>query len=439
MKKTLLLLLLTLLTATSTTARDFTYTYEGQTLTYTVIDEDAKTCETKGNSNTNGTVHSISGSLTIPSSADGYTVTAIGNNSFRDCSNITEFTIPTTVSSINDNAFRGCSGLTSVTLPVSYIGDYAFFNCDGLTSVTFTESLKSIGDNAFEYCDGLSSVYIPKFCTSVGYGAFSDCSNLLSIEVDPENEKYTSSDGVLFNKDYTTLVQCPGGKEGDYIISESVRSIEDYAFCGCTGLTSISIPESITAISKCSFKSCIGLTSISIPESVRSIGAFAFEYCSGLSSVKIPNAVSSIGICAFANCDGLTSISIPESVESIGLVAFSCKNLTEVHCFMQQPCSSLLNYFDSETYEKATLYVPAGTVSLYQATTPWNKFLNITDEPLLSGIEDVVADGADAIDYSQPYEVYNLQGALLGQSTDGLAAGIYILRQGEKSAKIAIR
>ena len=210
MKKTLLLLL-TLLSATSTPARDFTFTYEGQTLTYTVIDEEAKTCETKGNSKTNGTVHSISGSLTIPSSADGYTVTAIGENSFRDCSNITELTIPTTVSSINDNAFRGCSGLTSVTIPVSYIGSSAFSICSGLTSVTFTESLKSIEDVAFENCDRLTSVYIPKFCTSVGYGAFSDCSNLLSIEVDPENENYASSDGVLFNKDFTRLVQYPAG------------------------------------------------------------------------------------------------------------------------------------------------------------------------------------------------------------------------------------
>ena len=80
-----------------------------------------------------------------------------------------------------------------------------------------------------------------------------------------------------------------------------------------------------------------------------------------------------------------------------------------------------------------------GTVPFYQATTPWNKFLNISDEPLLSGIEDVVADGVDAIDFAMPYEVYNLQGALVGQSTDGLAAGVYIVRQGEKSAKVAIR
>ncbi|MBD5260332.1 MAG: leucine-rich repeat domain-containing protein [Bacteroides sp.] len=391
MKKTLLLLL-TLLSATSTPARDFTYTYEGQTLTYTVIDEEAKTCETK--SSPNGTVHSISGSLTIPSSANGYTVTAIGENSFRDCSNITELTIPTTVSSIKEDAFYMCSGLTSVTLPVTTIERLAFCCCSGLTSVTFTESLRSIEESAFTSCDRLTSVYIPKSCTSVGIGAFAGCLNLFSIEVDPENENYASSDGVLFNKDYTTLIQCPVGKGGHYIIPESVKRIEIEAFWRCMYLTSISIPESVTTIDYSSFVCCDGLTSISIPESMKQINSYAFDLC---------------------------------------------YNLTEVQCFMQEPCTADENIFDSRTYEKATLYVPTGTVSLYKATTPWDKFLNITDEPLLSGIEDIVADGVDAIDYTQPYEVYNLQGALLGQSTDSLAAGIYILRQGEKSTKIAIR
>ena len=413
MKKTLLLLLLTLLTATSTTARDFTYTYEGQTLTYTVIDEDAKTCETKGDEY-NG-AHSISGSLTIPSSANGYTVTAIGKNSFRQCRNLTELTIPTSVSTIKEGAFDMCSRLTLVTLPVTTIGRYAF-SCSGLTSVTFTESLKSIEDDAFEDCR-LTSVYIPKSCTTVGDGAFSWCTKLLSIEVDPENENYASSDGVLFNKDFTQIVQCPAGKEGDYIIPESVSGINRKAFYYCSRLTSISIPESVNYIDDYAFTRCSGLTSIDLPKAVSYIGRSAFEYCSGI-----------------------TSISIPESVNYMSYTTFKgCKNLTEVQCLWQEPYTAWRDNFDSETYEKATLYVPAGTVSLYQATTPWNLFKNITDEPLLSGIEDVVADGVDAIDYTQPYEVYNLQGALVGQSTDGLAAGVYIVRQGEKSAKVAIR
>ncbi|MBD5349920.1 MAG: leucine-rich repeat domain-containing protein [Bacteroides sp.] len=461
MKKTLLLLFLSLLIATSTTARDFTFTYEGQTLTYTVIDENKRTCETKGSS-TYSDCHSISGSLTIPSSADGYTVTAIGQSSFQYCKDLTELTIPTSVSSINDYAFRCCTGLTSVTLPVSSIGEMAFAGCSGLTSVTFTESLKYINAHAFVACSGLTTVYIPKSCTLVSQCAFGNCERLLSIEVDPENKSYASSDGVLFKKDFTTLVQCPAGKEGDYIIPESVSTIyynaftnsaltsisipetvttiEDYAFRDCQNLISISIPESVNYIDEYTFYNCTGLTSIDLPKGLEEIGNHAFENCSGLTSVSIPETVTTIANFAFQNCSGLTSISIPESMRSIHTATFNgCTNLTEIQCFMQEPCKAYGSSFDSKTYEKATLYVPTGTVSLYQATTPWNKFKNITDEPLLSGIEDVVADGVDAIDFAMPYEVYNLQGALVGHSTDGLAAGVYIVRQGEKSAKVAIR
>ncbi|MDE6051456.1 MAG: leucine-rich repeat domain-containing protein [Paramuribaculum sp.] len=417
MKKTLLLLLLTLLSATASNAEDFTYTYEGQTLTYTVIDEDAKTCMTKEGDLSSG-AHSISGSLAIPSSASGYTVTAIGKYSFMDCKDLTKLTIPTSVSYIRDYAFRGCSGLTSVDIPesVTTIESGAFQACTGLTSVNIPESVKLINWYAFGGCTSLVSVYIPKFC-HVSSRAFSVCKSLISFEVDPENANHATIDGVLFNKNYTTLETFPAGKKGDY-----------------------KIPATVTEIYYNAFSSCDGLTSISIPESVVSIEDFAFSHCTGLSSVIIPNSVTSIGQWVFDNCKNLTTLSILGSVESWGVQAFrQCDNLTEVYCYMDDPWTAPGNTFSSKAYENATLYVPAGTVSLYQATTPWNLFKNITDEPLLSGIEDVVADGVDAIDYTQPYEVYNLQGALVGQSTDGLAAGVYIVRQGEKSAKVAIR
>ena len=417
MKKTLLLLLLTLLTATSTPARDFTYTYEGQTLTYTVISESSKTCKTKDGTFSNP-AHSLSGNLTIPQYASGYKVTSLGNWSFANCSGLTSVDIPKSVTTIESCAFQSCSGLTSVTIPesVTSINSGAFQSCTGLTSVNIPESAKSIDMGAFDKCTSLASVYIPKFC-SVSAGAFSRCTSLISIEVDPENAYLTTFDGVLFNKDYTTLIEFPAGKKGDYKIPETVTKIYNDAFYGCDGLTSISIPESVV-----------------------SIGEHAFHECTDLSSVIIPNSVASIGQWAFYNCKNLTSVSIPESVESIGPQAFQyCDNLTEVYCFMDDPCTAGTYTFSSKAYKNATLYVPTGTVPFYQATAPWNLFNNITDEMPLSGIEDIVADGMDAIDYTQPYEVYNLQGALVGHSTDGLAAGVYIVRQGEKSAKVAIR
>ena len=114
-------------------------------------------------------------------------------------------------------------------------------------------------------------------------------------------------------------------------IGNSVTSIGENAFYGCSGLTSVTIPNSVTSIGFGAFSGCSGLTSVTIPNSVTSIGGYAFWGCSGLTSVTIPNSVTSIGDYAFQNCSGLTSITIPNSVTSIGNEAFSgCLGLIRV-------------------------------------------------------------------------------------------------------------
>ena len=88
----------------------------------------------------------------------------------------------------------------------------------------------------------------------------------------------------------------------------SVTSIGGYAFSGCSGLTSVTIPNSVTSIGDYAFRGCSGLTSVTIGNSVTSIGDYAFYGCSGLTSVTIPNSVTSIGKSAFSGCTGLTSV-----------------------------------------------------------------------------------------------------------------------------------
>ena len=118
-----------------------------------------------------------------------------------------------------------------------------------------------------------------------------------------------------------------------YFLSEytSNDKLGDYAFYGCSGLTSLTIPSSVTSIGASAFEGCNGLTSLVIPSGVTSIGDKAFHGCSGLISLTIPSSVTSIGWSAFSGCSGLTSLTIPSSVTMISGEVFSgCSGLTSL-------------------------------------------------------------------------------------------------------------
>ena len=198
----------------------------------------------------------------------------------------------------------------SVEYSVTSIGERAFRDCYGLTSVTIPNSVTSIGNSAFAWYSGFTSVHI------------TDLAAWCKIAFNGSNSNPLS---------YVHHLYIKGEEIKDLVIPNSVTSIGDYAFYGCSGLTSVTIPNSVTSIGISAFRDCSGLTSVTIGNSVTSIGSFAFNNCSGLTSVTIPNSVKSIGDDAFSQCSGLTSVTIPNSVASIGEGAFSdCSGLTSV-------------------------------------------------------------------------------------------------------------
>ena len=301
----------------------------------------------------------------------------------------TEYAIPNSVTTIGEYAFSYCSNLKSVTIPdsVTTIGGSAFTNCNSLTSVTIPNSVTTIGERAFDFCFELTSVTIPDSVTTIGDCPFSACRSLTNIYVDSGNSNYSSENGVLFNKNKSTLIQYPTGNQRmEYAIPKSVTTIGEYAFSECRSLTSVTIGNSVRTIDKCAFYICSSLTSVTIPNSVTTIWMNAFSACRSLTSVTIGNGVTIIGEHAFSECGSLTSVTIGNSVKTIDDGAFSkCKSLTSVtipnsvktigFCAFAY-CSSLKDVYYSGSEEQwKKISIDSSNDELLNATIHYNSSL----------------------------------------------------------------
>ena len=345
---TILLTVLMSMTGANVFAREeFQAVYKGKTIYYAWTNNNTELAVSHRGYYSDQYSNEYTGNVEIPKSVDykgnTYPVTSIGEDAFDGCSDLTSITIPNSVTSIGDYAFDGCSGLTSVHIsdikawcginfhsnPLEY-AHHLYLNGEEIKDLVIPNSVTSIRSRAFSGCSGLTSVTIPNSVTSIRSWAFSGCSGLTSIKVENGNEKYDSRNNcnAIIETSSNTLI---AGCKNTIIPNNSVTSIGQYAFYGCSGLTSVTIPNSVTSIGEHAFEDCSGLTSITIPNSVTSIGISAFEDCSGLTSVTIPNSVTSIGNNAFGGCSSLASVAIPNSVTSIGYRAFSgCSGLTSV-------------------------------------------------------------------------------------------------------------
>ena len=429
MKKRLLFLV-----ALFVTTMAFACDFEIDCICYN-LDYENKTAEVDGPTYSGWECQYSSNKIVIPEkvTCNGveYSVISIGDYAFYECSSLTSITIPQSVTSIGYNAFYGCSSLISVNIsdlvawfnisfsidvyyggsschsnPLQYakklylngelvtdlvipegvnlIQSYAFHGCSSLTSIIIPQSVTSIGSNAFHGCSSLTSITIPQSVTSIGSDAFYGCTGLMLIDVDKDNQNYASIDGVLYDKNITNLICCPGAVGKTSIeIPKNVTSIEAHAFHDCNGiisitwnaikcnsapfynisaqitsftfgdsvsyipdrlcsnmqkLTSIEIPNSVVEVGGGIFEDCESLESVILSENITSLLDYYdgwsygfFENCKSLKTIVIPKSVTLIGDYTFEDCSSLTSIIIPNSVISIGDNAFSgCDNLRTV-------------------------------------------------------------------------------------------------------------
>lgn len=275
-------------------------------------------------------------------------------------------------------------------------------------------------------------------------------------------EKRTVAVTYCYGSNYSGQISIPS-KVIYNSTTYTITSIGDYAFDCCYGLTSVTIGNSVTSIGDVAFSSCDDLISIivdpdnSVYDSRDNCNAIietaTNKLISGCKSTIIPNSVTSIGYGAFWGCDGLTSVTIPNSVTSIEYDVFlGCSSIRSIFCQPTTPPSTY-SVFSDDVLMYATLHVPNGSKSAYEAVDPWRNFWNI-EEMEFNGIEDIVADGNEISVTAQDdkivvngikdvrVDVYNLNGQLVYSGNDTTIAiadkGLYIVKVADKTFKVAL-
>lgn len=341
------------------------------------------------------------------------------------------------VTGIEDYAFSQSRDLKGVSIPqsVESIGKYAFAACGALESVTFEgrPTVRSIGGQAFLLCKSLKEIEIPASVETIGKYAFEMCESLRAVDY-AEGSKLTLIDDYVF---------CHTGLES-FSVPRSVTAINPVAFCSNPGITEFTLPSQVTRISEqnpfCyntqvarmsveagnktydSRKDCnaiietatntlvAGCKASVIPASVTAIGRSAFNHCTDLTDAALPATIRSIGKYAYLGCTGLRSFYFPSTMSVVADSAFwKADALDSVVTMAQRPFTLDESDFEPSVYDKATLYVPAGTATLYRSAPVWTKFRNIVEMNrfVVDGITYVVdeegkanvAPASEGVDY----------------------------------------
>lgn len=275
------------------------------------------------------------------------TVTYIGFIAFEYCTGLTSLEIPNSVIWIGSYAFAACYNLVSVTIPnsVTTILNNAFGACTSLSSIEIPNSVTCISNEAFFNCSNLKSLHIPSSVTSIGPAVVGNCYNLNSITVDEGNAVYDSRDNC------------------NAIITSETNTL----LCGCKNSF---IPSTVTSLDNAAFYGQTGLTSIVIPRSIKSLLGYPFYGCTGLETVSLPKSLNEISVITFLGCNNIKTIISHIQDPSTSSVAYYDYQVNgQVHHYL----------FEDINKDECILYVPKGTIDAYKSNFRWQNCINVVE------------------------------------------------------------
>lgn len=235
------------------------------------------------------------------------------------------------------------------------VGYGLFADCNSLTSVTLPSDAVKIEKDAFMNCTSIKTITVPASAASISPS--SGCTSLAAINVSAANTAYSSIDGVLFDAGATEILWFPIGKQGDYTLPASVKSIGDYAFQGCH-ITRFTLPDNLTQIGQAVFFDS-SVEEVVMPSNLRLIPTATFQKCSRLKTVRLGAATELISDYVFDGCP-----------------------LTDLYIDAQYPpvCNSNALTSTPDFLPTCTLHVPKGRKNFYKADASWKRFGTIVEE-----------------------------------------------------------
>lgn len=256
---------------------------------------------------------------------------SIGQNAFHSCSKLKEAIIPIGVTELGSGCFSGCSKLANIMLPegLTAIPDNAL-NGTAITNITIPSNVRQIGSEAFANTN-LTYIEIPSNVQKLSADAFNGCQKLTAIAVHPANQAYADADGLLCDKELTTLICCPQGIKGELTLPASIINIGPGALSNCQGLNTVVLPTALRSIGNRAFSGCRSLRGVEMSASLEEIGNEAFANCRSLTSMALPQNLSRMGTALFSGCTALTDVQLPARLNRIPERTFkNCSSLRDI-------------------------------------------------------------------------------------------------------------